>query len=73
MLFLKTEYSRFTIKAGLAGGAVYYLADQGVWKESTESIKICDRMNIKMKPYVDDIKKQIPFEVSLINACSINV
>ncbi|RZC33670.1 hypothetical protein BDFB_005956 [Asbolus verrucosus] len=53
---------RFSVKVGLAGGAVYYLNKEGVWKESNESLKAYDKLNTALEPYVAEVKKQIPFE-----------
>lgn len=55
---------RFAVKLGLAGGAVYYVADQGVWKDSTETTKLFEKINEGLKPYLQEAKAQIPIEVN---------
>ncbi|KAJ3641125.1 hypothetical protein Zmor_027643 [Zophobas morio] len=59
---------RFAIKAGLAAGAVYYIKEEGIWKESQEALKAYDKLNTAMEPYVGEIRKQIPFELPKIPA-----
>ncbi|KAK9739083.1 MICOS complex subunit MIC13, QIL1 [Popillia japonica] len=54
---------RFAVKLGLAGGAVYYVADQGVWKDSTETTKLYEKINEGLKPYLQEAKAQIPIEI----------
>ncbi|XP_044262276.1 MICOS complex subunit MIC13 homolog QIL1 [Tribolium madens] len=54
---------RFAIKAGLAASAVYYLNNEGIWKESNESLKAYDKLNTTLKPYVQEVRKQVPFEL----------
>uniref|UniRef100_A0A182M717 MICOS complex subunit MIC13 n=1 Tax=Anopheles culicifacies TaxID=139723 RepID=A0A182M717_9DIPT len=52
---------RFAIKAGLAGGAVYYSKQEGIWDENTE--KVCERYSTALKPHLDTVKKQIPLDI----------
>ncbi|KAI4460111.1 micos complex subunit mic13 [Holotrichia oblita] len=54
---------RLAVKLGLAGGAVYYVADQGVWKDSTETTKLYGKINEGLKPYLQEAKAQIPIEI----------
>ncbi|CAH1982773.1 unnamed protein product [Acanthoscelides obtectus] len=39
------------------------MKEQGIWKPSDESIKTLEKMKHTVNPYVDTVKKQIPFEV----------
>lgn len=57
---------RFAVKVGLATAAVYYVKDQGVWKNSNESIKTYEKLKETVKPYVQDLKSQIPIEVRIM-------
>ncbi|EFA11746.1 MICOS complex subunit MIC13 homolog QIL1 [Tribolium castaneum] len=54
---------RFAIKVGLAASAVYYLNNEGIWKESKESLKAYDKLNTTLEPYVQEARKQVPFEL----------
>nr|CAH7728762.1 unnamed protein product [Callosobruchus chinensis] len=38
------------------------MKEQGIWKPSDESIKTLDKMKLTVQPYVETVKKQIPFE-----------
>lgn len=58
-------FFRFAIKVGIAGGTVYYLSSVGVWKESAESTKIYGKLNTVLGPHIQDLRKQLPIEVSL--------
>ncbi|VEN34738.1 unnamed protein product [Callosobruchus maculatus] len=50
------------VKIGIASAAVYYMKEQGIWRPSDESIKTLDKMKLTVQPYVETVKKQIPFE-----------
>ncbi|KRT83760.1 hypothetical protein AMK59_4415 [Oryctes borbonicus] len=54
---------KFAVKVGIAGGAVYYLADQGVWKDSKETTKLYEKINETLKPYMQEARAQIPIEI----------
>ncbi|GJQ82566.1 hypothetical protein Trydic_g13021 [Trypoxylus dichotomus] len=54
---------KFAVKVGVAGGAVYYLADQGVWKDSNETTKLYEKINETLKPYIQEAKSQIPIDI----------
>ncbi|CAH0559605.1 unnamed protein product [Brassicogethes aeneus] len=57
----------FAVKVGLAGGAVYYINNQGVWsQDSQESVKTYNNIKTSINPYIDDIKAQIPIELPKI-------
>lgn len=60
----KSPYFRFGIKAGIAAGAVYYLNEQGVWKDSEEAHKIYGKLNTVLTPYAKQISEQVSFEVN---------
>ncbi|KAF5274437.1 hypothetical protein FQR65_LT04353 [Abscondita terminalis] len=55
---------KFTVKAGIVLGAVYYSAQEGVWKHSAESTKVYDKIYDVVSPYYNEGKKQLPFEIS---------
>lgn len=61
------RFYRFGIKVGIAAGAVYYLNEQGVWKDSEETQKIYGKLNTIASPYVKQVTEQLPFEVSTKN------
>lgn len=63
-LVIKQISFRFAVKVGVATAAVYYLKEQDVWKSSNDSIKTLEKVKDSCKPLVQDIKTQIPFEVS---------
>lgn len=52
---------RFAIKVGLAGGAVYYSKQEGIWEENTE--QVYERYGTALKPYLESVKKQIPLDI----------
>ncbi|XP_019869713.1 MICOS complex subunit MIC13 homolog QIL1 isoform X2 [Aethina tumida] len=54
---------KLAVKVGLAAGAVYYIKDQGVWKESEETQKTCQELKSTINPYIRDLKAQIPIEL----------
>ncbi|XP_018579220.1 MICOS complex subunit MIC13 homolog QIL1 isoform X2 [Anoplophora glabripennis] len=54
---------KFAVKVGLATAAVYYVKEQGVWKNSNESIKTYEKLKETAKPYVQDLKAQLPVEL----------
>ncbi|GLV44102.1 QIL1 [Carabus blaptoides fortunei] len=54
---------RFGIKLGLATGAIYYVSEQGVWRGSDETVKLCNQICTAVSPYTNEIKKQIPYEL----------
>lgn len=64
--FFQIIFFRFTIKVGLASAAVYYVKEQGVWKNSNESIKTYEKLKETVKPYAQDLKAQIPIEVRIM-------
>ncbi|XP_066149831.1 MICOS complex subunit MIC13 homolog QIL1-like [Euwallacea fornicatus] len=53
----------FAIKAGLAGTAVYYVRNQGIWNTSEEAIEASKRVKTAVDPYLNDLLRQIPFEL----------
>lgn len=61
-------YSRFGIKVGIAGGAIYYLSEQGVFKRSDEAHQVYGKINDALGPYVEQVTKQIPVQV-IIRHC----
>ncbi|XP_053682961.1 MICOS complex subunit MIC13 homolog QIL1 [Sabethes cyaneus] len=52
---------RFAIKASLAGGAVYYSRQEGIWKENTD--EVYERYSKALQPHLASVKQQLPFEV----------
>lgn len=60
------DYCRFAVKVGLAGTAIYYMKKEGIWNESELSLKALDKLNEASKPHLDQIKAQVPLEVSAV-------
>ncbi|ETN66739.1 hypothetical protein AND_001479 [Anopheles darlingi] len=52
---------RFAIKTGIAGGAVYYSKEEGIWNEDTE--KVYERYAAALHPHVQSLKQQIPLDI----------
>uniref|UniRef100_A0A182KAE9 MICOS complex subunit MIC13 n=1 Tax=Anopheles christyi TaxID=43041 RepID=A0A182KAE9_9DIPT len=52
---------RFAVKVGLAGSAVYYSKQEGIWEEDTE--KVYERYATAMKPHIESLKQQIPLDI----------
>lgn len=57
---------RFAVKLGIATASVYYLKEQNVWKSSNDSVRILEKIKETCKPYVLEIKNQIPVEVGIV-------
>lgn len=49
------------MKTGLAGGAVYYSREEGIWNENTE--QVYERYATALQPHLASVKQQIPVEV----------
>jgi len=56
-------FSRFLLRGGLLGGAVYYTRQVGIWGDSDQSDKLYNTVKSELSPYVEKAKKQLPFEV----------
>ncbi|XP_050293125.1 MICOS complex subunit MIC13 homolog QIL1 isoform X2 [Anthonomus grandis grandis] len=54
---------KFAVKAGLAATAVYYIKEQGIFKNSDEAIASAQRLKTAVNPYISEIKSQIPVEL----------
>ncbi|KAJ8920416.1 hypothetical protein NQ315_005282 [Exocentrus adspersus] len=54
---------KFAVKLGLAGAAVYFTKEEGVWKNSDESVKTYNKMKQSVRPYIQEIKTQLPVEL----------
>lgn len=54
---------KFGVKVGLVAGTAYYLAEEGVWSNSVETEKLYNKISTACKPYKDQVKGQLPFEV----------
>ncbi|XP_055627677.1 MICOS complex subunit MIC13 homolog QIL1-like [Toxorhynchites rutilus septentrionalis] len=52
---------RFAIKAGLAGGAVYYSRQEGIWKENTD--EVYERYCKALQPHLTSVRQYLPVEV----------
>uniref|UniRef100_A0A8D8JL56 MICOS complex subunit MIC13 n=1 Tax=Culex pipiens TaxID=7175 RepID=A0A8D8JL56_CULPI len=52
---------RLTVKTGLAGGAVYYSREEGIWNENTD--QVYERYATALQPHLASVKQQIPVEV----------
>ncbi|EDS44109.1 conserved hypothetical protein [Culex quinquefasciatus] len=52
---------RLTVKTGLAGGAVYYSREEGIWNENTD--QVYERYATALQPHLVSVKQQIPVEV----------
>lgn len=48
---------------GIAAGTCYYLAEEGVWKKSEESVKLYDKIGTAIDPYVKEVSKELPFKI----------
>lgn len=59
------NYFRFTVKAGIVVGAVYYVNEQGLWRESTETTKLYEKLCAATSPYIKQAKSHLPIEVLL--------
>lgn len=55
---------RFGIKSVVLGSAVYYTIDKGVWKDSATTTALYEELEKGVSPYVGELKKQIPYEVT---------
>ncbi|XP_077294380.1 MICOS complex subunit MIC13 homolog QIL1-like [Arctopsyche grandis] len=54
---------RLTAKAGIAGGTVYLVSNQGVWKDSETTSKLYDSIKKETCPYVKEAASQLPFDL----------
>lgn len=54
---------RFSIKCGIAGGTLYYLAEEGVWKNSVHTEKVFNKIIDAAAPYAKDASKHLPVQV----------
>lgn len=63
LAFSRAVFSRFGIKVGIAASAIYYLKEQGVFKDSDEAHKVYGRINSALQPYLQEAKKHVPIEV----------
>uniref|UniRef100_A0A182JEA2 MICOS complex subunit MIC13 n=1 Tax=Anopheles atroparvus TaxID=41427 RepID=A0A182JEA2_ANOAO len=52
---------RLAIKTSIAGGAVYYSKEEGIWNEDTE--KVYERYATALHPHVQSVKQQIPLDI----------
>ncbi|XP_055530309.1 MICOS complex subunit MIC13 homolog QIL1 [Wyeomyia smithii] len=52
---------KFAIKTGLAGGAVYYSRQEGIWNENTD--QVYERYSNALQPHMASVKQRLPFEV----------
>ncbi|XP_058459474.1 MICOS complex subunit MIC13 homolog QIL1 isoform X1 [Malaya genurostris] len=52
---------KILIKTGLAGSAVYYTRNEGIWNENTD--KVYERYSSAMQPHIASVKQQIPIDV----------
>lgn len=51
---------RFTVKASLVGGIIYYTVQEGLWSKHDESLKLYEKINKNIMPY---LKSHVPNEV----------
>jgi len=54
---------KFGLKVGIAAGACYYLAEEGVWKESTETSKLYSRLGNAISPMIKEVTAQVPIQI----------
>ncbi|XP_030756719.1 MICOS complex subunit MIC13 homolog QIL1 isoform X2 [Sitophilus oryzae] len=54
---------KFAIKAAIAGTAVYYIKEQGIFNKSDESIESYRKLKQAVSPYIQDVTSQIPIEL----------
>ncbi|XP_049842393.1 MICOS complex subunit MIC13 homolog QIL1 [Schistocerca gregaria] len=52
---------KFGLKAGVAGGAVYYTVEQGVWNDSNRTTELHRRIQENMRPLI----QQIPIDMKI--------
>lgn len=51
------------VKSGLAGGAIYYSKELGVWGDSNQSTKLYNCICKQMSPYTKQVSSKIPVEL----------
>ncbi|XP_031834527.1 MICOS complex subunit MIC13 homolog QIL1 isoform X2 [Nomia melanderi] len=51
---------RFTIKATIVGGVVYYTCQEGLWSKSTDTAELYKKLYTNIAPYV---KHNIPKDI----------
>ncbi|XP_060526107.1 MICOS complex subunit MIC13 homolog QIL1 [Cylas formicarius] len=54
---------KFAVKVGLAASAVYYTKQQGIWRDSDESLKAYNKIKSELCPYVKQITSRVPIEL----------
>ncbi|XP_065086766.1 MICOS complex subunit MIC13 homolog QIL1 [Ochlerotatus camptorhynchus] len=52
---------RLAVKTGLAGGAVYYSREEGIWNANTD--QVYERYSKALQPQLASVKQQIPVQV----------
>ncbi|KAL2715155.1 protein QIL1 isoform X2 [Vespula squamosa] len=53
--------ARFTIKASLVGGIIYYSVQEGLWSKHNESLKLYEKIHKNVTPY---LKRNISTEIT---------
>lgn len=56
-------YCSLLIRSGLLVGAVYYSKKAGVWGTSKETDKLYNGIKDELRPHMQKLEKQLPFEV----------
>lgn len=62
-IYRKYKSFRFAIKAGITASAAYFIAEQGVWKDTETTYETSKRLNNAIAPYWKQVEEQLPFEV----------
>ncbi|XP_076288130.1 MICOS complex subunit MIC13 homolog QIL1 [Lasioglossum baleicum] len=56
---------RFTVKATMVGGVVYYTCQEGLWSKSEETAKLYEKLYNNIAPYVKhNVSPEIIYEVN---------
>ncbi|XP_065206453.1 MICOS complex subunit MIC13 homolog QIL1 [Planococcus citri] len=62
-----TGLLKFSVKAGILGGAVYYSRDIGVWADSDTTYELGKKSIAYLTPYINKLEKEVPIPVDLKN------
>lgn len=55
--------SSLLVRGGMIVGAVYFTKKAGVWGSAEESEKLYNKIKGELRPHVQSLEKQLPFEV----------
>ncbi|XP_043649252.1 MICOS complex subunit MIC13 homolog QIL1 [Drosophila teissieri] len=51
------------VRGGLVAGTVYYTQKVGIWGDSAQSDKLYNDIKSELRPHVQKLEKQLPFDV----------